>query len=125
MPYMKSKLNKIFFFLLLGCWFLGVVLPIQAATDTTMPEIGNPLNTKNFTDIYYRFIQGSLTFIGVTAFLFLIYGGVVWLTSAGNPEKIKTGKNTIVWAIIGVAFVFLSYAILRFIIQIITGVATK
>lgn len=138
---MKSKITKIYLLSLIIAFLFSLsivslaqdqelppardlsnVLPAQTQE---IPKIENPLGTLKFTDIYQRFIGGSLTFIGAAAFLIFIYGGVVWLTSAGNPEKIKTGKQTIVWAVIGLAFVFLSYAILRFILQIFTGATVR
>jgi len=46
-----------------------------------------------------------------------IYGGLTWMTSEGVPDKIRKGKDTIVWAILGLALIFFSYALLDFILE--------
>ena len=50
---------------------------------------------------------------GSIALLMFIYGGFLWLTSGGSPEKIKKGKDVFVWSVIGLAIIFGSYAILN------------
>lgn len=39
------------------------------------------------------------------AILFVIIGGYMWMTAAGNPDKIKQAQGTLTWAIIGLIFV--------------------
>jgi len=70
--------------------------------------------------IYGRVIKGFLGIVGVAGLFFFIIGGFILLTSRGNPEKIKSGKDTLVWAIIGLFVAFSSYILLRFVLEIIT-----
>lgn len=58
-----------------------------------------------------------LGFAGAFAFFFVIWGGYQLLTSAGNPEKIKKGKSTLTWAILGLTAAVGSYFILSAVIQ--------
>lgn len=44
----------------------------------------------------------GLSFIGVVALLFIVYGGFLILTSQGNPEQVGRGKSYITYSIIGV-----------------------
>lgn len=86
----------------------------------TGPHIKNPLTgdckpLQPF-EIYARIIRVFLTLIGSISLVFCLYGGFLWLTSAGNSEKIEQGRNTLLWAILGVATALLSYAVLNFII---------
>ncbi|MDO8622326.1 MAG: hypothetical protein Q7R80_03795, partial [bacterium] len=62
-------------------------------------------------------LRAGFGILGSVALLMFIYGGFVWLTSGGNPEKITTGKNTMVWAVLGIAIIFASYAIVTFVID--------
>ena len=55
----------------------------------------------------------------------LVWGGFEWLTSAGNDEKVKSGTQTMVWAVIGVILVFASYLLLSTFTDYLTGVAKK
>jgi len=48
-----------------------------------------------------------------------VIGGFMWMTAAGNPEKIKKGKDTLMWAILGIILIFSSYSILRAIFEIL------
>ena len=58
---------------------------------------------------------------GATAVLFIIIGGVEFLTAYGNEEKITKGKKTITYAIIGLLIAILSYAIVTIISSINLG----
>ncbi|MFH1187975.1 MAG: hypothetical protein V1688_03905 [bacterium] len=63
-------------------------------------------------------------FLGVVGTLSLavfIYGGGVWLASGGNQEQVKKGKDAFIYALVGLAVVFGSYAILNLIITALTG----
>jgi len=57
--------------------------------------------------------------IGLSGFLltiYLIYGGFLWMTSAGEEEKIKKAKGMITNAIIGLVIVIFAYVISSFVI---------
>ena len=50
-----------------------------------------------------------------------VYGGITWMTSSGSPEKIKKGRDIIIWSVIGLAIIFFSYALVNFVIFDIIG----
>jgi hypothetical protein len=66
-------------------------------------------------------INWALGIVGSIALLMFVIGGFIWLTSAGNPDKIKSGRNIIVWSVIGLAVIFASYAISRVILEALLG----
>lgn len=98
-----------------GCTVVG------KDTVCTLP---NPLQN-NVTDIRViikNIITGLLGIIGAISLLMFVWGGSGWLLSAGNPEKVKAGTNTMLWAIIGIVFVFISYTFLNaFFTSFLTG----
>lgn len=51
-----------------------------------------------------------LGFLGLIAVLMIIYGGVLIVTSAGDPEKAKKGKQILMYAAIGIVIILLSFA---------------
>lgn len=55
---------------------------------------------------------------GALAILFLIWNGIQYITSAGNPEKIKAARSGMINAVIGVMIIVAAYAIVRFAISI-------
>jgi hypothetical protein len=58
---------------------------------------------------------------GVLAFLFLLFGGIQWITAGGDKDALDKSRKRIVQALIGLAVVFSVYAII-FIIRILFNV---
>lgn len=83
----------------------------------------NPLGTTDVRDIIANVIRAALGLVGSIALLMFIYGGFLWLTSGGNDEKVKKGKDTLVWATLGIVLIFAAYAILNFVIGALTSSA--
>lgn len=86
-------------------------------------ELPNPLGTDNPNILVGNIINFILGFVGTIALVLFIYGGFTWMLSAGSPDKVKKGKNIIVWAVIGLFVVFTAYILVRFVIQGVTGIA--
>jgi len=66
-------------------------------------------------------ITWALIFAGVVAVIFVIYAGFKFVTSKGDPEQVNNAKKTLTYAIIGLLFILLSFAILN-LIATVTGV---
>lgn len=83
----------------------------------------NPLTGSDKTEsgnipaIIGRIIRAVLGIVGSLALLVFIYGGLIWMTAAGNEERITQGKNTLIWAVLGLIVIFTSYVVLKFIIN--------
>lgn len=58
-----------------------------------------------------------LGLVGTLAFGAFIYGGVMFLISAGDSDKVKNGKSAMTNAVIGLVVVFSSYLIIQFTLQ--------
>ncbi|MBL7053809.1 hypothetical protein ISS06_01220 [Patescibacteria group bacterium] len=103
--------------------FTGVItLAILAITGIVFAqtqELTDPLGGKEIPEIVNNIIKSVMGIIGVLALVMFIYGGLLWMTSGGNPEKIKKGRGAIVWAVLGMAFIFFSYAALAFILGVL------
>jgi len=54
-----------------------------------------------------------LGFGGLAAFLLIVFAGIQIMTSSGNPEKLKAGKELITSAVTGLIFIILSLFLLR------------
>ncbi|HTE57396.1 MAG TPA: pilin [Verrucomicrobiae bacterium] len=52
---------------------------------------------------------------GIVAVVFVVYGGFLYLTSSGEPEKAKNARTTIINALIGLAITMLATAIVNLI----------
>ena len=66
-------------------------------------------------------IRSVLLLIGSVTLLMFVWGGFLWLTSAGNEERVQKGSQTMLWAAIGVFLVFASYLIMDTYLGLLTG----
>jgi len=80
--------------------------PIQAATPA---------------DLISTIIPYLYVIAGLILFAFLIIGGFGYLTSGGDPEKIKAAGGKITHALIGFLIIFLSYWLVQ-ILEIVLGI---
>ena len=64
-----------------------------------------------------------LSFVGIFATIYIIVGGIKWMASNGNEEKVKDAKNNIKSAIIGVAIVLVSFFVVNFVVVKIIEIA--
>lgn len=66
-------------------------------------------------------LTALIPLVGIVSFVMILVGGFSILTSAGNPEGIKKGSQTITLAIAGLALAVIAWLILVF-IENFTGV---
>ncbi|MDA2922689.1 Ig-like domain-containing protein [Patescibacteria group bacterium AH-259-L07] len=69
-----------------------------------------------------RIVKIILSILGLAAVIIIIAGGVVWMTSGGNPEKIDRAKKILSSGVIGLLIIISAYAIASFIVEQFTGV---
>jgi len=66
-----------------------------------------------------QFIGAILTLIfiiaGVLVFVYIVWGGIQWLTSGGDSGKAEEARNRITAALIGLAIIAIAYALVRLI----------
>lgn len=60
-------------------------------------------------------IQWAIGIAGAVAAIFVVYGGISYTTSSGDPGKLQKAKQTIIYALIGLAIVALAEAITAFV----------
>lgn len=91
--------------------------PAKTAPTKKDPEIvslTNPLEVKgSVVEIIGILIKGVLGIMGGLVLLMVVWGGSTWLLAAGNPEKVKAGSQTILWALLGAIITAASYLILN------------
>jgi hypothetical protein len=57
---------------------------------------------------------------GLALLLMLIFGGFQLMTSAGNPKGMESGKNKVMYALVGFLIIFASFWLVK-IFQVILG----
>jgi len=61
-------------------------------------------------------INVLLTVAGITAVIMIIIGGIRYVTSNGEQAHIKSAKDTILYAIVGLVVTILAFAIVNFVV---------
>ena len=89
-------------FVILSVMFF--VFQIEAA-DVVREQgsITNPLGSTDFTQLLVNIINWITRIIGLVAILMIMYGGILYMVSEGEDDKIAKAKKTIFWAVIGLA----------------------
>jgi hypothetical protein len=85
--------------------------PAAAATDISV-NITNPIATSDFTTLVENILKWLLGISGGIALLMLIFGGITYITSAGDQQKADQGKKIVTWTIWGLVVIFMSYSII-------------
>lgn len=57
----------------------------------------------------------ALIVAGILVFAFLVWGGIEWITSGGDKQKTESAKNRITAALVGLAIVAASWALMKII----------
>lgn len=114
--------------------FGSSLLPISAsyaASDIcSQPNVSQEIKNANgcgggstaeLPNVIVSIINGVVGAIALVAVIFIIVGGINYMTSAGDASKIEKAKKTILYAAIGLIIAALAFAIVNFTINIING----
>jgi hypothetical protein len=104
-----------------GCEKTILTFPVwyRGLTDANC-EIIQPTNLSNFIwHIVLNVIEIGLQAVIYIAIGFIIYGGFMFLTSAGDPSAAAKARTTILNAVIGLAISIASVAIVNLVLGII------
>lgn len=102
----------------------GAVLSLLPSIVHAQPRtLQNPLGNTDLNMVIGQAIKGLLGFSGVIALASFVWGGFLFLTSQGNADRVKKGKDTLIWAVIGLVVIFTAYILVDALIRGITGAA--
>ena len=119
---MNKKTFKLFSKLLISCLLISFFIPSIIPADAAI-EIRNPLGRgTTLWDLIDRIIDFIFTIsLSVGAILF-IFAGYRFVTAAGDPEKIKTAKQMVLWTVIGLMVIISAKGIINFVVRDILNV---
>ena len=73
--------------------------------------VSNPLSAGDAMQ-FLKSMLGAIMYMSIPVIgLVLVYAGFMFITSRGNPEKIKTATNNMGYIVAGIALVLGSYAL--------------
>ena len=77
----------------------------------------NKLGTTNVNKLIGRVIKTIMSVLGSVAFVLFVYGGVLWMTAAGNAERAGEGRKILTWTALGLVVILGSYGLVDFVFQ--------
>lgn len=94
----------------------------QAIAPEDQPGIVGQLSggQTGLRGIALTIVNFFLTFLGLLAVVMVIYGGFMYVGSAGNPETVEKAKKILLYAAIGIIVIIVSFAL----VNTILGAAT-
>lgn len=115
------------FCLLLAISLSFLAIPVFAAGEAGCPAgtpegttcLHNYLGTESPQVLIGNIINAVMGIVGSIALLMFIFGGLTWMTSGGSAEKVKKGRDILMWSAIGLAVLFMSYGLVYFVIKTI------
>lgn len=113
---MKYLRNMIFAFL---SFFFAV--PVYAAPAVSVPAGGDPPQLSGLIGIFDTVAKYIFPIAGLICVIFVVYGGYMWMMSAGDPARVKQAQGTLTWAIIGLVFLLIIFVLLRALVTFVTA----
>ena len=108
--------------------------PVYAAADcgTLQKQINNlGGNANNFADnlphfctfsqLAQRVMNIAFSLIAGVTVVFIIFGGYQYMTSRGNTEQATKGRQTVLWAVIGLAAVVGAATIVNIVLNLVVN----
>lgn len=104
-------------------WISPAVTSADTATSTICQTLGSdpscntePANSTNVWDVIRRIVNIITIVVGVISVIMLIMGGFKMVTSAGDPAKAKSGRSTVIFALIGLVVVALAQVMVNLVL---------
>lgn len=103
--------------------FLILVLLVSLKAIETGAQITQvqPAPTVEFLPALARVINIIFTILLIAAVIMLIWGGIMFVTAAGDENKVAQARSLIIWAAVGIIIGILAYGIVYFLRTQITG----
>ncbi len=96
-----------------GCLYGSDVVPCQQGENGC--PFGKPVtDLRTNVRIALNVIFG---FLGIVVIVMIVYGAFEWLTSMGSEDKVKKGRDTMLWAAVGAVAIAVAWTVTSFILH--------
>ncbi len=86
----------------------GTVLAAPPTVDTNPPLPVSVTGAQGLVEIVGKVIGWIYTFFFVIAVIFILLAAFTYLTSAGDPTKVTSAKNQLIYAAVAIAIALLA-----------------
>lgn len=101
LPFLRKKIIRAYFGALAG--ILLLISRVQAATG-----IQNPIGAPDFETVIKNVTGWAAAIAAPLTALMVLIAGALYMTSGGNPDRVKRAHQALVWSIIGFAVTLFS-----------------
>lgn len=108
-------MNKIFAITILMILFFPLVVSANGSVT-----VENPIVADSFETVINNIIDFLFKIAIVLVPLMVVIGGIMFLTSAGNLERVNQSKRILVWSMVGFLIILLSKGILAMLESLLT-----
>jgi hypothetical protein len=110
-------------------WYSGLTTTVTDANNQQScalkkPDKGDVPLQQYIWMIVLNILVDLFFLVGFAALGFMIYGGFLYMSSAGDPSRAASGKNTLLHATIGLVIAVLANVITNTLINVIFGAAS-
>jgi len=81
--------------------------------ETKDPPCTRPAGEKSMNEMIQTIINVMLFIVGILSVVMIIFGGIRYVSSAGNKSAVDSAKNTIVYAVVGLIVAILAFALVQ------------
>jgi len=120
-----NKFSKTALLVVIFCFFAFALLPVNLSHANGLPEPEAPAATAtdDSSTTKTKTINTSAglkdVVVGVLFFVMVVYAGFLWMTAAGNEERITKAKNIFSGALIGLIIVMTAYVLVDYVFEIL------
>ena len=93
----------------------------RLAGTATQTGLNSEMNIQRAVGVIINVITG---FLGLVFFILMLYGGIMWMTAAGDTKILDKAKGLLIDAVVGLGIVLISYQVVQFIIGNINIIST-
>lgn len=93
-------------------------------TENQRVEAGCDVDSQEGMKRIIGLINVAVGLSGIIAVVVVVFGGQRYLTSAGEPGRIKQAKDMIMYGVIGLVVAMLAWAIVNFVVSGVTSETT-
>ena len=98
--------------------------PINQPFGFTGDQVGTGENAANRTILVLQIITGGLLYFAApVGVLMVAISGLKMIIGGDTPDKLTEAKNGIIWTVIGLLVIILSYSIVRIVLTILIEAA--
>jgi branched-subunit amino acid transport protein AzlD len=91
-------------------------LELWGGADNGLQGIGFT-NSVNPQSTAVKVINILLSFLGIIAVVLVLWAGFMWMTAAGNDDKVSSAKKIMLSAVIGLLIILAAYGIVNWVLD--------